>query len=271
MSTAMPFPPATIALAHAVVQFAAPQTRDPARDELFIGAVDAEFPNVITRQYLPSETPAVAPHLVLASTSSQLAVSAVQADFEVRFYGEEYVSDFGRAFEYVERKLMSLLQGLEAANIRPMTIGLITNLRFSFRAVDESPAIHVLTTHLRSEVDPDDVQDALARVALRVRDTYFVTLTVANYEMRTIERPLMPGGVVQIRSWEGEVGDQGIELSIDVNNNLQALATGEAPSVTGETVGAVVALGRAVATSGGPVFVETGAIPVGDLATEATG
>src|SRR5262245_27342092 len=107
MRLRMALRPATFEMAHAVLQFPS-MVRDPARDEAFIAAVADQFPNVISRQALPAETPPVTPHLVLASSSSQLAISAIQADFEVRFYGE-YITEVERGLDYVEQKLTSIL------------------------------------------------------------------------------------------------------------------------------------------------------------------
>lgn len=49
---------------------------------------------------LPAEAPPQSPHLILGSSSSQLAISVAQADFEVRFYGD-YLDDIARGLEYV--------------------------------------------------------------------------------------------------------------------------------------------------------------------------
>ena len=73
-----------------------------------------------------------------------------------------------------------------------MTVGLIGTIRFSF-GVDGPPAVdHILGTHLNLDVDPATVQDALARVAVRVRNTYYVTMTVSNYEARLLDGHFFP-------------------------------------------------------------------------------
>jgi hypothetical protein len=255
---------ATFAMAHGVLQFPTLLPRDPGRDEVFIAAVASEFPNVISRQSLPAETPPVTPHLVLGSTSSQLAVSAVQADFEVRFYGE-YSTDIERGLEYVERKLRAILAGFDALGAQPMMFGLIATFNFSFRErEDVTPAQHILQTHLRTSVDPDDLQDALARVAVKLRDTYFVTLTASNYESRIVERPLMPG-LMQVRPWEGRVEDSGVQLVIDINNGLELRSSETVAAVTATGVGAVMRVLRELATASGPRFVESGEVSVEEL------
>ncbi len=117
-------------MAHAVLQAPYPVQRDPAKDELFIAAVRREFPNIMARQMLPVEAPSQIPHLTLGGTSSQLALSAAQADFEVRFYGD-YLSDLERGLEYVERKLQRVLAGYQAIEVVPSLIGLVATLHFS--------------------------------------------------------------------------------------------------------------------------------------------
>lgn len=261
----MALAPATLAMAHGVLQFPTLLPRDPARDEAFIEAVAIEFPNVVSRQSLPAETPPMTPHLVLSSTSSQLAVSAVQADFEVRFYGE-YASNVELGLEYIERKLRAILGGFDAIGAKPMLFGLISTLNFSFQDSETTPAEHILKTHLQTSVDPDDVQDALARVAVRLRDTYFVTLTVSNYESRIFERPLIPGiNAIQLRPGEGRLEDVGAQLAIDINNNLEVRSSDSTPVVTETGVAAVMRVLREVVTTSGPRFVESGEVSADEL------
>jgi hypothetical protein len=260
----MATPSPTFSRVHAVLQFPTIVGRDTRRDQLFIAAVKEEFPNVVSHQALPAETPLNAPHLVLASTSSQLALSAVQADFEVRFYGD-YASDIEQALAYVERKLRVILGGFEAIDAQPMTMGVIATLEFSFQG-DERPTDHILATHLRTDVDPDDVQDALARVAVRLRDTYYVTMTVSNYETRSLMRPVLPGmNAIQVKPWDGKLEDVGVNLVVDINNNLEARLSDSPPVVTEIGVGAVMRLLREIATAAGPRFVEHGSVSVDEL------
>jgi hypothetical protein len=245
-----------------VLQVPTVTPRGAGRDEAFIAAVRDEFPNVLNRSMLPVEAPPTTPHITLASTSSQLAVSSMQADFEVRFYGD-YLTDIGMGLEYVERKLNAMLAGFAAVETPASMIGLIATLHFSFEDVegDDTPAAHILRTHLRSTIQPDEVQDALARVAVKLRDTYFVTLTLSNYETRTLERPLMPGmPAIRIRPWEGRVDDVGLELSIDINNNLEARVRREDPVVRTDGIRAVTGVLREIATDSGPEYAKTGAV-----------
>jgi hypothetical protein len=262
----MALPAPIFQMAHAVLGLETVSQGDPAGDEMFITAVKGEFPNLVNRQQLPPEMPSVAPRLLLTSTSSQLALSAAQVDFEVRFYGD-YLTDTERGVDYVEKKLLAVLEGLAAAGLRAMTVGVIGTFRFSFREAPEGegPARHILNTHLTPQVDAADIQDAMAKVAIRVRDTYFVNLTVSNYESRLVERPLMPGVLLTVRSWEGQVEDTGIELTVDINNLLEVREREERPTVTANGIGAVTRLLREVATKSGPAFVQSGVVSVDEM------
>ena len=261
---ALPAP--TFASAQAVIAFADAASRDPLRDEKLIQAVKAEFPNVINRQLLPPEAPPPVPHLTLASTSSQLALSSTQVDFQVRFYGD-YQSDLDQALEYLGRKLSAIRAGLVASDTSPSTIGLIGVFNFSGEEFDgEGPAGYILRTHLRTEVDRNSLQDAVARVGIKVRDTYFVTLTISNYEFRVLERPIMPGmQAIKVHPWEGTVNDQGLELRVDINNNLEARVQREDPVLTEDGIRAALGLLRQVAATTGPVFAESGQVSVDEL------
>jgi hypothetical protein len=266
----MGFPEPTFVAAHGVLQLPNPAPRDPARDEGLLAEVRDEFPNVLNRQLLPAEAAPNVPHLVLSSTSSQLAISSAQADFEVRFYGD-YVDDVARGLEYVERKIETILRGFRAAELMPSMVGLIATFHFSFKDFEASPVEHILRTHLRPEVNPDEVQDAHVKVALKVKDTYFVNLTLSNYETRALERPVFPGlSFVRIRPWEGRVDDFGVELAIDINNNLQARTRQEDPEVDAQAIQAVTGMLREIATTVGPRFAEVGEVSAADLAVGAS-
>lgn len=243
--------------------------RDPARDEAFIAALNQEFPNVVNRQFLPVEAPPAAPHLTLADASSQLLLSAAQVDIQVRPFGENS-QDLEQGLAHVERKMLATLAGLQALNVVPSSVGLIGTINFPF-PVDGHPAEHVLKTHLRSDVDPADLQDASARIALKIRDIYFVTLAVSNYEVRVFERVLGPGPqAIRLKPGDGQIDEIGLELSIDINNNLEAQNSDADPVVTDEGVKAVVGLLRGIAGSAGPEFVETGQVSIASLTDSST-
>ncbi len=66
--------------------------------------------------------------------------------------------------------------------------------------------------------------DSSGELGLRLRDRYFVTLALGHYEARRVQRQVGPGGTSgPIRPWEGEATDEGLELTIDINNRYGAL------------------------------------------------
>jgi len=240
--------------------------RDPARDEMFIAAVRSEFPNVVSRQILPPDAPLAAAHLALTSESSQVTVSAVQADFQVQFYGE-YVSDVNRGLDYLGRKLITIRQALEECGAGVFSVGLVAVFHFKDLDVEGGPTAHVIHTLTKLDVDPEVVQDAVVRMAVKVRDTYFVNLRVANYEIKQWERPIMPGQqAIRVRPWEGTTQEEGLELTVDINNRLEAITQGADPEVTDEGINAVVGMLKDVATTTGRQFVESGELSVESLA-----
>lgn len=268
----MDLPSPRFMAAHGVLGLSALLPRDPGLDETLIGALRQEFPNVVLRQPPLAAMPNEGPRIVLASTSSQLAISPGQADFEVRFYGD-YPSAPDKCLEYLHRKMEAIRMALGSIQVVPANIGVVATLNFSFEQSDESPVAHMLDKHLRTQIDPASVEDAVARLALKVRDKYFVSLRVANYEARMIQRPVMPGDMQQpivVKPWEGTVEDRGIGLTVDINNVLENKVARQDAQVSGEGVTNVIELLRQVASTAGPQFVETGELSsdvlVGEMA-----
>jgi hypothetical protein len=244
--------------------------RRPEADEAFMAAVRYEFPTVATRQLLPVEAPAGAPHLILQSTSSQLAVSALQTDLQVRFYGD-FVDDVARCREYLSRKMGSVLQGWEAVDGHPAFIGLILTVHFPLSEDDEiSPIPHILERHVRSEVDAGVVNDAKVQLTVRVADHYFVNLTVGNYESKRLDRPILPGPMttIVISPWEGTVDERGIELTIDVNTRLRAVVERQHHRVDQAELDATLQLAERIVRDIGASYVETGELDLASLAEE---
>jgi hypothetical protein len=266
----MDLPPPRFMAAHGVLGLPALLPRDPGLDEALIGALRQEFPNVVLRQPPLAAMPNEGPRIVLASTSSQLVISPNQADFEVRFYGE-YPSDPDQCLGYLHRKMEAVRQGFAAVDLLPANIGVVANLRFNFDQIDESPVAHILDTHLRTRIDAQNVEDAVARLALKVRDKYFVSLRVANYEARVVQRPVMLGDIqpMIVKPWEGTVEDAGVLLTVDINNVLENKVVQEDAEVTADGLANVIELLKQVASTAGPQFVETGEVSMDVLVGEA--
>ena len=264
----MALPAAKYLAVQGVVGVSQSTTRLPQADQEFIDAVRDQFPTVVARQAPPAEAPPNVPHLAMQSTTSQLAVSAVRADFHKRFYGD-YVDDPDRCHEYLERKLGAVLNGWNATGAPPSFLGIILTLRFSFGTDSATkPIEHMLATLLRSEVDADDLQDAQARLGAKLDDKYFLTFHASTYEERVFERMVVPGLQVEVKPWEGRVDDRGIELTVDVNNRLKSVVEQEeGPLVAGEVEEMLALLRRAALGSAGR-FVETGEFGVEALLKE---
>ena len=218
------------------------------------------FPNQLARQILPPNAPPNMAHLQLASSSSQLAMSAMQAEFAVQFYGP-FLDDAGMALEYMASKMRVVLEALIAAETPPSTVGLVAAVRIS---LDGEPVgretADFVGTHLKTEIDPQSVQEASVRIALRVADTHFVSLSVATFQERGIQRAFMPGLPVIVDPWEGDVTDHGLEVTVDINNRLRAMTLKQHQPVAQDDLDAAWALLNRAATSVGPEFALTGSL-----------
>ncbi len=259
-----------IVAAHAVLGLSRALPQAPEVDEKLASRLRQEFQNVVLRQPPLGGALSDGPRLILTSTSSQLVVTSTQAELEVRFYGE-YASNAQLCLSYLHKKTDAVLNGFAAADIHPAMIGMVLQVQFSCKDGDVSPVEHILRTHLRSEADPASLEDAVARIAVKVRDKYFVSLRVANYESRTIQRPVMAGDFAQqmiVKPWEGSVEDYGISLIIDVNNTLESKTLGTDPEVTEDGVRAVLDLISHSLLSAGPRFVDTGRLDMNLLIAE---
>lgn len=256
------------AMAHGVLGLGALLPPQADLDEAFVAAVRDEFPNVVSRQPPLQGLATNAPRLVLSSTSAQLVLSPAQADFEVGFYGD-YQDDPETALRYIERKMEKIRRGLAAIGVTPATVGVIATLHYSFKDLDQSPTEHILRTLLRPEVDPNLLQETQAKLAFKVRDKYFLNFTVSNYESRVIQRPVMAGGPpVTVKAWEGRLEDSGVQLVVDINNNLEARVRKEDPEVTEAGVRAVLSLLAQVVGDAGQDFVGNGQIAIDQFVEE---
>jgi hypothetical protein len=260
----MALPVPRLVSSQAVFAFAFP-SRDPSRDEPFIQSVAPAFPHLVNRQFVPADAAPQTPHLVLASTSSQLAVSAAQADFQVRFYGD-YVADIERALDYIRGKLGYVLAACERVNLPVTALGLVLTLQFPLDGGQDAAVKHIRNVHLRAAVDTADLQDVVVRIALRLRDTYYLNITLGQFESRVLDRPIAPGfAPARISPWEGRVVDGGLEMTIDINNVLEAKVSAADPKVTSVALDAVLNTMRHVAEISGPRFLETGEISTAEI------
>ena len=188
----MPLPAPSLASAKAVFNLATPTQRRPDQDDAFIAAVRDEFPSVVAHQFLPAETPLNVPHLVVQSTASRAAVSALGVEVDTRFYGE-YQTELDGSFAYIRRKLHAIAAGWEAIGVAPAFAGVIVVSHVDFAEQETAPAQFIAERHLRRAPEPDSLQDAVVRLAVRYADENFVNLTLSNYEIKGLMRPVFGG------------------------------------------------------------------------------
>lgn len=187
-------------------------------------------------QALPPEAPEDVPFLVLPGRSSQIVFSQLQADIELEFH-DHYETKGELCKTLVAERMERLLRAWSAIGAEPVWQGLVITLR----SPTDSAASHIFETHLRSGDISEGVQDAKVELRLRLRDRYFVNLTVGHYEHRTITREVTgPGGPLgPIRPWEGEVTDRGLEVIVDINNRYGALVERKHTVVDAEQIQAM--------------------------------
>ena len=192
-------------------------------------------------QPLPDEAPAEVPFLILPGRSSQIAFSQTQADVEIEFH-DHYTTKADLCRTLVGERMGRLLQAWQKVGAEPVWAGLVITLRASTAGQGDSSLRHMLDTHLRAELDGGDaLHDAKLQLALRLSERYFVNLSVGHYEHRTIQRQVTGGGgtIGPIRPWEGEVTDEGLDLTIDINNRYGALLEKKHTDVTVDQLNAM--------------------------------
>jgi hypothetical protein len=236
--------------------------RRPDEDDRFIQAVRGAFPILATRQALPMDVNA--PYIQLQSTASRLALSSGGSEFGVNFYAD-FGQDIARCFAYVRDKTIATLRGWEAVGVPPTFVGIICVLNYPFGQDKAEPAAYLLSRHTKYDVDAALVQDAFVRVALKIEEHYYLSLGLAVYERRAIERAVVLGQQVQVKPWEGEVDVTGIELTVDVNDRLYALANREEPTVDDAEVEAVLGLAEAAVARAGSSYIESARLDVDEL------
>jgi hypothetical protein len=247
-----------------VLTFAAPVLREPSRDNAIIQALAAEFPNVVSRPIGASGAPNAS--LVLASSSAQLSIGPGQAEFGVGF-SEPLLSNRDQVIDYLRTKLGTVVAALHGLDVNVLTAGVVLLAQYSFGSESSAGVLRqLLETQIRGEVPVDDVADVQVRLALKVSDTYYVSLMVNNYETRNFQRIASPASpVISIRPWEGEVTDLGIQLAIDVNNRL-GVRQAESDTVLGVGgMGDILDVVAAVAADTGPSFLERGRISSAEI------
>jgi hypothetical protein len=231
----MPLPPLNYTTAHVVLNVPVdePTVRTEDIKQQLAMALHGQF-EARAEQALPDEAPAEIPYMILPGRSSQIAFSQVQAVIEIEFH-DAYTTKADLCRALVRDKMELLLRAWDRVGARPVWQGLVLTLRASTIDQPESSVRHMLETHLRPGLDSDALHDAKLHFGLRLQDHYFVTLGIGHYEARRIQRQVAGSGPIgPIRPWEGEVSDEGLELTVDINNRYGALLERRHTRVTAE-------------------------------------
>lgn len=220
----MPFPPLKIESAHGVisVQLDEPQPRTGEASRALIAALKDDFPSSAEQIPVAPDAPAEVPFLVLQGKSSHALFSRVQADFEARFVGG-YERDPEQCREFVGQKMNGLLAAWVNGGAQPVMAGVIVTMHFVMPGDGDVPAVrHVLEKQLNAQLASEAVNDAKIQLGLRLHDHFFLTLGVGTYEGRRVNRAISPGvSTAVIRPWDAELVEEGIEVTVDVNNRLR--------------------------------------------------
>lgn len=255
----MELPEPQVVAARGVLAFGEPQ-QSPERDEDFIRAVQGEFPTLLARQLLPPGAPPNLARVDLASSSSRLTLSAIQAEFAVEFYGQHRERP-PVALTYIKQKMEAVLGGLLSAGAKPAIVGLIATIHYSLGDHEPTAVVgEIIDRHLNGRQDVATTQDVSVRVAVRVADTHYASFGVGNYEVRGLNRPMMPGVPLVVNSWDTSVQDQGIELTVDINNRLTSATRGEVSAVGVDEMAATYGLFERATLGAGPGYVESGIV-----------
>jgi hypothetical protein len=247
--------------ARIVVGLPGPNFRGPDQDEMFMRAVRNEFPNTVNYQRLPSEASAQIPYLILQSTAARLSLSRQGAQVDVRFYGE-FSNNFDACRKYLERKTQAVFDGFRALETIPSFVGIVVTSRYSFKGEDRTPIAHMLATHIRVDPGDNSIQDGVVKVSSRVDDRYYLLIQLATYEQKTVERAIFPGMTgIEVKPWEGNVEDSGIQVEVDVNNRLQAISEKRDPRVGPEDLANMFAVVERGVLEATPEFLERGQLP----------
>ena len=250
----------------AVFRFATIGRGDPALDDALYEAVRAHFPFRLLQR--PASDPGPqSPHLVFSSQTAQMAVGLIQSDV---------VMQLGQAgpaalTELAGGLLESVRLGLIAGGLAPTTMGLITTMQTSTHNLENfSPQEHIFGSHMRiADVDPDRVQDVSVALNLKIADRYFVGVNLSAYESRQIVQPVLPGVAalpMLMNPWDGVLTDTGVQLRVDVNNQLeQRLNPGNPALVSQDVLSDVLQLSQTVADDLAQSFISDGTLPIAAL------
>lgn len=171
---------------------------------------------------IPDDFAAEAPRIILNSHNghSQISFSQISVDFTVSFDGD-YRTDFGLTQEYILEKIGILKDLLEKIGICDFYFAGITyNMHLNTEHQD-------YISYMRKILGLDECKnmyEATRRVATTVDNQFFVNEQIGTYKEYQNKGASIPNLMDFVNS---KLVDEGINLSIDINNRFEYLQTGE--------------------------------------------
>ena len=171
---------------------------------------------------IPDDFAAEAPRIILNSHNghSQISFSQISVDFTVSFDGD-YRTDFGLTQEYILERIGILIDLLEKIGICDFYFAGITyNMHLNTEHQD-------YISYMRKILGLDECKnmyEATRRVATTVDNQFFVNEQIGTYKEYQNKGASIPNLMDFVNS---KLVDEGINLSIDINNRFEYLQTGE--------------------------------------------
>jgi hypothetical protein len=171
---------------------------------------------------IPDDFAAEAPRIILNSHNghSQISFSQISVDFTVSFDGD-YRTDFGLTQEYILERIGILKDLLEKIGICDFYFAGITyNMHLNTEHQD-------YISYMRKILGLDECKnmyEATRRVATTVDNQFFVNEQIGTYKEYQNKGASIPNLMDFVNS---KLVDEGINLSIDINNRFEYLQTGE--------------------------------------------
>lgn len=171
---------------------------------------------------IPDDFAAEAPRIILNSHNghSQISFSQISVDFTVSFDGD-YRTDFGLTQEYILERIGILKDLLERIGICDFYFAGITyNMHLNTEHQD-------YISYMRKILGLDECKnmyEATRRVATTVDNQFFVNEQIGTYKEYQNKGASIPNLMDFVNS---KLVDEGINLSIDINNRFEYLQTGE--------------------------------------------
>ena len=171
---------------------------------------------------IPDDFAAEAPRIILNSHNghSQISFSQISVDFTVSFDGD-YRTDFGLTQEYILERIGILKDLLEKIGICDFYFAGITyNMHLNTEHQD-------YISYMRKILGLDECKnmyEATRRVATTVDNQFFVNEQIGTYKEYRNKGASIPNLMDFVNS---KLVDEGINLSIDINNRFEYLQTGE--------------------------------------------